>query len=166
MVALKSRFVDQFPDSTGRGDLYGKFTRWRSEAANIIPAAIQWVNGSYVTTNPKPHDVDVVTFCDGDFLDTLAEELEETIENHLNGREATIPDYGTYSILIGARLSTHPDFAIFEAERRYFRKWYGQFNSSKAASNDPRIDQPKGFLELTIGDQNLVPAISQDRADI
>ncbi len=164
-TALRTRFVDGFPDSPTRLGIYEGFIRWRQKAQQMVPAGTQWVNGSYVTTIMDPEDIDVVTFCDASLLDSLDAETEERIERHLNGQEANQPRYMTHSILVGVYPPNHAQWVLYEAERKYWLKWWGRYFLKKE-KNAPRMapdGTPKGFLLMIMGDASEVPHVSSER---
>ncbi len=158
---LRIRFVDGFPLSTTRTSICDKFARWLGKLAMLLPAGTQWVDGSYVTIKTDPEDIDVVTFCDGIFLDALTPAIEDQIEIHANGQEDTVPEYGTHSILIGVYPKGHPGYPLYAAERSYFRKWWGEFYPPKDTTDGPPAGEPKGYLQMVFGDPNRVPDVNK-----
>ncbi len=70
-TTFRTHFVDPFPDSQTRRPICDGFFRLRAEAAERGIIATQWVNGSFVEGKPDPADVDVVSFCDMDFVNIL-----------------------------------------------------------------------------------------------
>jgi hypothetical protein len=70
-ATFRTHFVERFPKSQTRGLICDGFFRLRAEAVGRGVLATQWVDGSFVEGKPDPGDVDVVSFCDYDFLNNL-----------------------------------------------------------------------------------------------
>ena len=123
----------------------------------------QWVNGSFVEGKPDPGDVDVVSFCDYDFLNSLGYERQRLVVQLLNGREATKSRYQTHTFLIPSCPPGHPYRLVFEQARVYWRTWFGK---TRDIPNPPGPDLPgrvKGFLQMTLGEAGQAPVISSER---
>jgi hypothetical protein len=106
-----------------------------------------------VESKPDPEDVDVVTFCDYDKLNALAEDEQRFLAERLAGGESTKPLYHTHTFLIPSCDSDHPYYPVFEHFRSYWRRWFGTTRSG----------QRKGLIEMTLGDSSLAPEISHER---
>lgn len=161
-AAMETRYVTAIQGSRTRPTIFAGFKRFRSDAVEQGITGTQWVNGSFVTNKPDPADVDVVTFCDYAQLNSLSDAAQAFLLQYLNGRELTKAKYSTHAFLVPCCDSGHAYFATFEAARVYWRKWFG---TPRPTPNPPRPDapgQPKGMLEIPLGDPSRAPQI--DRA--
>jgi hypothetical protein len=162
-ATFRAHFVDSFPDSQARGPICDGFFRLRTEAAGHGIIATQWVNGSFVEGKPNPGDVDVVSFCDYDFLNNLDTQRQQFVVECLDGREATKETYQTHTFLVVSCPAGHPYHATFEEARVYWRKWFGK---TRDIPNPPGPNLPgrlKGFVQMALGDVSLAPIIATER---
>lgn len=161
--AFRVHFVDRFPDSPKREPICADFFRLRAEAAERGIIATQWVNGSFVEGKPDPGDVDVVSFCDMDFVNNLNSEAKQFLVQYLNGREATKATHSTHSFLVVSCSAAHPYYATFEAARVYWRKWFGKTRDVPHPSGPTLPGRLKGFVQMALGDVSLAPIIATER---
>ncbi len=154
LKVLECRFVDRFPDSPTRFDLYHEFVEWISGAAKLLLSATEWIDGSYVTAKEAPKDIDVVTFCDAGFLTSLSGEDEERVELHLNNQTTQI-----HSMLIGVYPEGDPQYPLYQAEVRTIGKWGFGKHRFKKDGEAFRTDLPKGFLQMPLGNETTVPEV-------
>ncbi|AFM27067.1 DUF6932 family protein [Desulfomonile tiedjei] len=159
-------FVESFPEAITREMIFDGFTRWRVEIRPLIKAIRQWVDGSFVTNKMNPHDVDVVSFCDTDYYNSLTKDDQDEIDRLLDGQRSTQSEYATHSILILSAPLGHPEHRDSEIFRNHYRKWL-----AKTYVEDPvtgyrvETNQRKGFLEMTLGEEWAAPIISTERIE-
>lgn len=161
--ALRLHFVDRFPDSRTRRGIYDGFRLLRQEAAGRGIAGTQWVDGSYVEGKPDPGDVDVVSFCDYAFLNSLDTEGQRFMVQSLNGGEATKATFQTHTFLVVFCPPGHPYRPVFDQARAYWRAWFGK---TRDIPDPPGPDLPgrvKGFLQMTLGEAGQAPVITPER---
>jgi len=144
---LNTRFVAAFPNSNTRSDIFQGFIRLRHEASSTGISAIQWVNGSFVSSKVDPDDIDVVSFVDYDELNKCSHVHGTLINDLLNGGENTKPQYRTHTFLVLACASNHPYFQVYEHWRTYWLEKWGKTYEDKNTG----IKEPKGFLKMSIG---------------
>ncbi|HTU90807.1 MAG TPA: hypothetical protein VMF69_12080 [Gemmataceae bacterium] len=159
-TAFRVRFVDRFAGSQTRGGICQGFFMLRTHAGGHSIVAIQWVDGSFVEGKQNPGDVDVVSFCDYDFLNGLDTQGQEFVVQYLGGGEMTKARYQTHSFLVASCSVDHHYYAAFEAARAYWRKWFGR---TRDVPNPPGPNLPgrtKGFIQMTLGDPNRAPDIN------
>lgn len=157
---LETVFVKEFPGSKTRPLIMQGFFSLRTEAEQQGIVATQWVDGSFVESKKDPGDVDVVTFCDYDFISGLPQPVQIFLQEKLSAGTKTKPVYLTHTVmLVPSCPQGHPFFPVFEQWRLYWRKWLGRTYDK----NDPRGDeQPrhkKGFCSLTLGESSKAPTI-------
>lgn len=80
---FEENFVKGFPNSRTRKSICDGFFWLRDEVEEIDIPAVQWVDGSYVESKIDPNDIDVVSFCDCDRLNSLS---RDTLLQLLDGR--------------------------------------------------------------------------------
>jgi hypothetical protein len=160
---FRSRFVDRFPESSTRGPICEGFFLLRREALGFGIVATQWVDGSFVEGKPDPGDVDVVTFCDYDFLNSLATPAEHFAVECLNGRGATKARYHTHTFLVPSCGADHPYHPVFEAARTYWRHWFGKTRDIPNPPGPDLLGYPKGLVEMKLGDPARAPVIHPER---
>jgi hypothetical protein len=100
---------------------------------------IQWIDGSYVTQNKNPSDIDLVTLIDYNIIKVKEEEL----------KKFTFPQsMETYQI-DAYIIAVHPEddklYFVTQSDRSY---WIDHFGKTKPNKYRKRI--PKGFLEIII----------------
>jgi hypothetical protein len=161
--ALRLHFVDRFPGSRTRRTIYEGFRLLRHEAISRAITATQWVDGSFVEGKPDPGDVDVISFCDYDFLNGLDSESQRFVVQSLGGREATKARYQTHTFLVPSCPTGHPYRLVFEQARAYWRTWFGK---TREIPNPPGPNLPgraKGFLQMALGAVGEAPIIASER---
>jgi hypothetical protein len=159
---LRERFVNQFPDSSSRRTICDGFLRLRGEIESLGLSATQWVDGSFVESKPDPGDVDVVSFCDYDFLNRIVARIDPAFVQLLDGRESTKAVYQTHTFLVLSCQPGHPYHLVFEKTRRYWRKWLGKTRELPNLPGPDLPSHPKGFLQMTLG--GAAPAIDTGRS--
>lgn len=162
-AAFRAHFVEPFGGSQTRQEICDGFFRLRLEAVQHGILATQWVDGSFVEGKLNPGDVDVVSFCDYDFLNNLDTQGQQFVVECLNGKEATKATYRTHTFLIVSCPVSHPHHDVFEAARIYWRNWFGK---TRDIPNPPGPDLPghrKGFVGMALGDASLAPVVATER---
>ena len=163
---LDSRFVQPYAGSSTRQDIYDGFMRWRCDVRPLIDGITQWVDGSFVTNKVDPADIDVVSFCDTDYYNTLDEQTQAEIDRLLDGQRSTKTAYSTHTTLVLSAPLGHPDHAVSEFWRKYYRKyWTRTYTVDPVSGHRIRADQQKGFLTMTLGDDFRAPVIATERPE-
>lgn len=155
---LQCRFVDSFPNSPSRPDLYAAFVEWITEATKLVPSATEWIDGSFVTAKNAPYDIDVLTLCDAGFLTSLSGDDEVKVEMHLNNQTSGEENL-VHSMLIGVYPEGHPQYPLYKAEINNIGKWGFGFLWLKKGGKGFRTDWPKGFLSMPLGDESSAPEV-------
>jgi hypothetical protein len=157
-------FVQPYPASTTRRDIFGGFLIWRTEVKPLIRGIRQWVDGSFVTNKASPHDIDVVRFCGTDYYNSLSMDAQEKIDLLLDGQRSTIIQYHTHSILTLSAPPGHPEHRESEIFRIYYRKWLAKtYIEDPLTGHRIETNQLKGFLEMTLGEETEAPVVSTER---
>ena len=162
IATMQVRFVTEFPDSQTRPAIYEAFNALRADGEKLGVVGTQWVNGSFVTSKENPGDIDVVTFCDHGHLNNLGTDAMEFVSQYLGGGEAAKTRYRTHAFLVPSCSAGHVYFSAFETARLYWRKWFGRTRDIPNPPGPDRPGQPKGFLEMPLGNAEHAPLISHD----
>jgi hypothetical protein len=160
---FRKRFVEDFPESSSRPAIVRGFSKLREDAASYGISAIEWVDGSFVE-NREPRDVDVVHFVDFDLAESLNAEAQEFIAEVLAAGEVAKRDYHTHSFFVPACGPDHEMYETFERLRQYWRKWFGTTRPRKTSSGRTLSGRKKGIIQLNLGNEQDLPAISPEEA--
>ncbi|MGG3871697.1 DUF6932 family protein [Brevibacillus laterosporus] len=132
-----SQFVDDFPESTNRPNVFAGLVKFLKELDNVLIPHSIWLDGSYLTKKLEPNDIDLVVFYELEDIsgdETRANVILDIIKNR-----------SSY-YLCDAYFCYAPNPRIDPNTRNY---WRGQFGFD-------RDDQPKGMILL---DQNEIRQI-------
>ncbi len=137
---LEKVFVVEY-SSVERSKLFQEYLKYLKDLKHIcgIIPLTQWVNGSFVSkSNPRPKDIDVVTFIDKNIINTLGEKI----------RPFTFPyskiNYSGVDAYIVESYSGSN--TLFQHDLAY---WRSQFDSTRRNRNTG-LKTPKGFLEIIL----------------
>ncbi len=159
-AALRVVLGSGFEGSRTRGQICEGFINYRDRVGEYGISATQWIDGSFVERKTDPADVDVVSFCDYDALNDLVASIHEVFLQLIAGGEATKPVFGTHSFCVPSCPVGHPYRETFEESRLYWRRWFGKTREIARPQRPPLPGQPKGFLQMVIGDD--APIIEKD----
>jgi hypothetical protein len=135
---VHQHFVAPFTSSTTRQKLYDQWLLHRQAIETIIPIERQWLNGSYVTSKVDPGDIDVVTFIDGDALNSLASPQQALLQDLIAG-PSTRDRWGIDSYFVPTYAEGHPDRTTARKAEGYWRRMWTNVKGSTLT---------KGFLEV------------------
>lgn len=137
VLELKSVFVDQI-DSKTRSIIFEKYTRYSKLLKEILEDAnyFQWINGSFVTLEKNPRDIDLVSFIDFKLLDKKEKELE--VFNNLSKQDRMLDVY-----IVPIYPEGHPQEIFSKSDKL---AWLDKFGKTRRNRNGVRLE--KGFLEI------------------
>lgn len=139
-------FVTSFPHSRTRRRIYQGYQRYLADLSRFDIATHQWLDGSYVTANPHPQDLDLVTHIDGFGRDSLVGSLRIIAERLFSGEDAK-PYYECHAFAVAYYPTEYPELHdVYREQWEYWREWFGQ----------TRLGEPKGIIEIWLG--NLASA--------
>lgn len=72
-------FVDRFPNSSTRREIYENFLRFLIEFNKICLPRRLWIDGSFATGKENPNDIDVVIFIDYSQLRNKWKQIKELL---------------------------------------------------------------------------------------
>jgi uncharacterized protein DUF6932 len=135
---VEQRLVEVFPASVTRRALHHDWRARREGIFALVPADMEWVDGSFVSLKLDPADVDVVTFVDGDTLDALSAADKQTFLDLFGSRLRTKLATGCDSFLVIVRPVGHAHRATYDAFAAYWHKWWSR----------DRAGTEKGYLDV------------------
>jgi hypothetical protein len=159
-----ARFVHVFSTSTTRTGHCDGFMRLRQMVLGFGLGALQWVDGSFVTNKVDPGDIDAVTFIDYDLLVNLDPNGRQFLLELVNNGEETKATFHTHTFVAATCNAGHRYHPIAEKARRYWRTWFGKTRDVLRPDGTTDLGQPKGFVQMPLGDPARVPAVSTSRS--
>lgn len=134
ILTLKTYFVDAFPSSSIRQDLWGHYEEYVTNLQNeVTKHFIQWLNGSFFTQIIDPKDIDLVTFIDAQ---TFANK-EKILENYWS---FALEDKGLDAYIVEIYpLESTESILVTESLRNVWRNRFGK----------DRNNYSKGFIQVT-----------------
>jgi hypothetical protein len=81
----------------------------------------------------------------------------------LNGMEAAKATHHTHTFFVPSCAAGHPYHAAFDAQRRYWRNWFGKTRDIPRPGGPSIPGRPKGFVRMALGDAHRAPDIATER---
>lgn len=136
---LKSGFVDPFDDSSSRKKLYEGYLRYNSDLKYLLNGQryIQWIDGSFISTQINPRDIDLVNLIDFQVIDKYEKELQQFIMKE--GKE----EYGVDGYIVRIYPEGHKNYVRTKPDLIYWQNWF-----SMSRRNRRKQRFPKGFVEI------------------
>jgi hypothetical protein len=135
---LEKTFVIQY-SSVERSTLFEEYLRYSKDLKALCENTElrQWINGSFVTRkNPRPSDIDMITFIDTDIFQKLGDKLHPFA--YPNSKE-NYPGVDAYIVE-----SFKEKNVLFKHDQAY---WHQQFDTTRRNKRTGK-KLPKGFLEI------------------
>jgi hypothetical protein len=132
-VTFEKMFVESFPGSATRSDLFNNFADYVTNAKQIFGTSFyQWIDGSFITNKLNPRDIDFVTFVNFDVYYANESEIDRLRELRNIGK------FGMDGYFVPIYPDQHPKRFLYEADQL---QWQYLFQRS-------RSDRKKGIIEL------------------
>jgi hypothetical protein len=140
---FEQRFVEANIEKF-RGELYRGYKNYCSHLISRKMASIQWVDGSYTTTKPRPKDIDLVVHFDGMKLHSDAN-LQKDFKRLINEDD------------MKAEYNCHPQYVLvypkymidlYNLYKKEYNHWLKWFLKDKKGN-------PKGLIEFNIVNDNF-----------
>jgi hypothetical protein len=151
---FEEQFVQNFPHSESRPDIYEKFCIWIRKLVKMLPPRYIWLDGSFLTTKLNPNDIDLVVFYRPE--DIESKEVSEVLDNYIHqiSRQYRCDAYFCltlehYPPEVKARISGN--VAIMQTY------WMGQFGFD-------RNRKPKGIVEIRCEELMKLGGVTHDVA--
>lgn len=128
---FENKFVQHFPNSNTRQEIYLGYKKYCKNMASLNVATKQWVDGSYITKKENPDDIDLVTHVDAAKLNEKKE-----IHNKLN----SLLDHSTcknqfrchvYAIFIYPK-DIPKLYEHYQKNLTYWKEWFGHDREGNA----------------------------------
>jgi hypothetical protein len=153
------RFVDSFPDSCTRPDIWEGFSMFREEIATAL-SATQWVGGSFVSAKLNPHDVDVVTYASKDTINALPLEAQNHLWSLVNGQGTTRLTHRTHAFFVPVCSADDPSYESFVGLRQYWQDTLGHTRPRDGSGLER--GEPRGIISLFVGDAAAAPSVTAE----
>lgn len=166
LAEFKERFVEEFSDSDRRDKVCTGLVRYQNDIETSGVHATQWIDGSFIDqTRAQPEDVDLVNFCDSANINSVDARIRSQVTDLLVGGESTKAAYHTHTFLVVRFPPGHKYEARFEAMRKYWRDWFAVPQDYSQTHKTPAPWRgSKGIVQMSVGDANLCPFVSDERA--
>jgi hypothetical protein len=136
---LKNEFVDNLPSEI-RNEIFDGYLKYLQLLKSLCDhkKLIQWIDGSFVTKDAKPSDIDLVTFIPYEIFKDKGSDLRELIypKSLLYNVDAYVVCYYP---------EDHKDHFIYLSDKVY---WMDRFDKTRPTRRHKRL--PKGFLEIFV----------------
>lgn len=139
---LATTFVMNKP-TIQRKELFRKYSEYMTEMYRLLGDMpfVQWIDGSFTTAAPSPHDIDIITFINFDIVAELGEELTPF-------KYPLSLIYGMDAYIVRVFPPEHRSFALYIGDWHY---WLDRF--SKTERNRRGNVYRKGFIEVRHTDE-------------
>lgn len=134
---VEQRFVQTFPTSLTRSNLFDGWRRRRQELYDLVEVEAEWLDGSFVTAKRDAGDVDVVTLVDADKVDALPVADRQRLFEIGSGARPLI-EFGCHSFLLPTYPDGHPLHGRYLHMRGYWDRWWSR----------DRHAPEKGYLDV------------------
>ena len=136
---LKTGFVDPFDEGSSRKRLYQGYLEYNSDLKKLLRGQkyVQWIDGSFVSTQINPRDIDLVNLIDYKLVNTYEKELKDFTNRSSKER------YGVDGYIVRIYPEGHENYVRTKSDLIYWENWF-----SKSRINRRRQRFSKGFVEL------------------
>ena len=138
LTEMEHYFVHSFSSET-RKNCFDNYVRYSNELKALLNerSMRQWINGSFISTEPNPKDIDLLTFIDHQEVEKLGDPL-------LNfGWNQSWKNFGVDAYLIELYPNDHKSSFASKSDIAY---WMDHFSKTKKRINVRRLQ--KGFIEI------------------
>lgn len=134
---VEHRFVDTFPNSATRRDIFRGWRSRREALTALIALECEWIDGSFVTSKSDAADIDVATFIRYEDLVALGVPQRQQVQDLTSGARPMLM-YGCDSYLVVVLSEGHPQHGNYLAQRGYWDRWWGKHSAPSG----------KGYIEV------------------
>lgn len=135
---LESSFVNGFPHSTTRKDIFKGYCGHFEKLNELVDEFEQFVDGSFASNKNDPGDIDMVVFIDAQTVDSLPHDQQIALAALVAGKD-TREEFFCDAYFCLVYPDGHPSADHARTQRKY---WMGEFGYD-------RKDTPKGILHIT-----------------
>lgn len=136
---LKKVFVDPFDEASSRKRLYQGYLKYNKDLQALLAGQryVQWIDGSFISTQINPRDIDLVSLIDYRFIEKYELELKRFLNR--DGKN----NYGIDGYMVRVYPEGHDKYIRTKSDLIYWESW---FSMSKKNRRKQRF--PKGFVEI------------------
>ena len=128
-----------------RNQLFDYYKKYVRELSNLLKISfVQWINGSFVTKELKPKDIDLVSFIDYRAIEKVGHDIKSLI--YPNSKS----NFNVDAYIVKVYPSDHKYNFAYETDRLY---WLHQF--LKTRPNKQGKQYNKGFIKLECNYEKL-----------
>ncbi len=138
VLEIETALVEAFPTSTRRRTLYRRWLAVREAIRRIVAVEEEWLDGSYVTREQEPQDIDMVSHLPHDAVDRLDDAGKAMLTGLVAGHRSR-DLHACDSFFLVTYPEGHPQHALYQQALQY---WDGLFGHDRSGS-------PKGYVEVT-----------------
>jgi hypothetical protein len=135
-------FESVFATNPLRKDLYDKYLNYLLDLKKVIGQDAhfyQWLNGSYVTKNERPKDIDLVTFVGFPIYESLITKNDSLKSPYSESI------YGLDCYFVKIYPENHKQHFEYLADRAYWADWFSKTNPKHHRN---KLTFPKGYIEI------------------
>lgn len=158
---VEQGFVDapHFSSSVTRKEIWEDFWSATSELRRIVPVICVWVGGSFLTEKVDPDDIDVVYWCQDEFVDRVTDPKDRMLlqlfaQNQIRRKTGLRVDtrYCRWYLYPEADRGTTLEFEQYASQRGYWDDfWMRSRSGAKGAA--PRLTDAlprRGYCEIEL----------------
>lgn len=136
---LQTGFVDPFDEASSRGRLYQGYLKYNEDLQTLLRGQryLQWIDGSFISTQINPGDIDLVSLIDYQLIEKYESELKRFLNRQ--GKE----NYGIDGYIVRVYPQGHNKYVQTKSDLIYWESWF-----SKSKKNRKKQRFPKGFVEI------------------
>ena len=138
LAELKEEFLDNI-FTQNRKSLFENYIKYSDDLSKTCKGSKirQWIDGSFVTKNSKPKDIDIVSFIEYQIIDS-----NEPIFTNFKFPNS-INKYGVDAYIVKVYPDDHKKYPLYIGDRMY---WMDRFDKTRRNRAGNKV--PKGFLEI------------------
>ena len=136
---FKDFFVGKFSQNSSRKHIVDNYLRFIDDfSTQVATKFVQWIDGSFVTAEEHPRDIDFVTFISHEIF----EAKEKVIHDNFRLVEAR-KVYGVDAYTVRQYPEDHAKYMLYQSDWVYWYNWFSQTKKNRAKKK-----YPKGFIEI------------------
>lgn len=137
---FEKQFIEEFPSSNTRKQLYSNFKEWLEKLTEIQQPDRIWLDGSYLTRKINPNDIDLVVFFRPENIGS--KEKAAKISNLVNNVSRQY-DCDAYLCLDVEHINSNNMNPQLQQDSIMIKYWMGQFTFDRKRN-------PKGLAEFNM----------------
>ena len=131
-------FVGEFVVNDHRAEIFSEYKSMLQGLSELLGKDFhQWINGSFISTEKNPADIDLVNLIDHHVVDQHESDLVR-----FTASEAK-ETFGIDAYIVKIYPQDHPFSVRTQSDVKYWEHWF-----SNSRKNRRRVRFPKGFIEL------------------